>query len=139
MEYREIAATELHLLKPLHTAYKREIGEDAPSEADFERLVAALEAGSIHFYGCMDQGMPVGCCSVSTTFSTFCYAAAGVFEDFYILPEYRHRGIARKLVALAARESGVRSLTVGCADCDVDLYKALGFAEKLGNLMAFEM
>ena len=69
-------------------------------------------------------------------FSTFDYSASGVFEDFFILPEYRHRGIARKLVEYAYRESGVSSMTVGCADCDLEMYKALGFTIPLGNLLA---
>ena len=71
-------------------------------------------------------------------FSTFNYQRSGVFEDFYILPEYRHRGIARALVQYAYRESGVASLTVGCADCDVGMYQALGFSVPLGHLLAFE-
>ena len=62
----------------------------------------------------------------------------GVFEDFYIVPEYRHKGIARQLVRFAYQESGVGSLTVGCADCDVKMYLSLGFTIPLGNLLAFE-
>ena len=79
----------------------------------------------------------IGCCSVTVGFSTFDYAASGVFEDFYIRPEYRHQGIARKLVQYAYQESGVNSLTVGCADCDVAMYRSLGFGISLGNLLAF--
>ena len=63
---------------------------------------------------------------------------SGVFEDFYILPGYRHKGIARQLVLFARRESGVSSLTVCCADCDVPMYEALGFSVPLGNLLAFD-
>lgn len=58
-------------------------------------------------------------------------------EDFYIRPEFRHKGIARKLVAFAWEQSGVGSLTVGCADCDVEMYKAIGFEIPLGNMLAF--
>lgn len=47
-------------------------------------------------------------------------------------------GIARELVQFAYSESGVRSLTVGCADCDIELYKSLGFSIVLGNMLAFE-
>ena len=61
-----------------------------------------------------------------------------MFEDFYIRVDYRHRGIARQLVQFAYQESGVSSLTVGCADCDVPMYQALGFSIPLGNLLAFE-
>ena len=60
-----------------------------------------------------------------------------MFEDFFIQPEYRHRGIARKLVAYAYEQSGVESLTVGCADCDMKMYEAIGFGIPLGNMLAF--
>ena len=60
------------------------------------------------------------------------------FEDFYIVPEYRHKGVARQLVAFAYRESGIGSLTVGCADCDIKMYQSLGFTIPPGNLLAFE-
>ena len=97
-------------LKMLQLGYKQEIGED--------RLIA--------------------CCSITPTYSTFNYQIGGVFEDFYIVPEYRHRGIARQLVGFAYRESGVGSLTVGCADCDVKMYRSLGFTIPLGNLFTFD-
>ena len=137
MTFIEFRAGDVERLKTLHTAYKLEIGEDVPSDADFEALAAAIGAGRIRFFGCEDESMPVGCCSVTTGFSTFNYGQSGVFEDFYILPEYRHRGIARGLVAYAAGQSGVQSLTVGCADCDLEMYKALGFSIRLGNLLAY--
>lgn len=125
-------------LKLLQICYKEEIGESRPSAEDFESLLSAINDGQIFFYGCIIYGRLVACCSVTRTFSTFNYKRGGVFEDFYILPEYRHKGIARKLVQFAYRESGVSSLTVGCADCDAEMYKSLGFAVPLGNMYAFE-
>ncbi len=50
---------------------------------------------------------------------------------------FRHKGIAHKLVQFAYKESKVSSLLVGCADCDVDMYKALGFNIKIGNMLAY--
>lgn len=137
MDYRRIDAAQMSALWPLHAAYKAAIGEDAPSDADRERLARAMEEGRIAFFGALDGETLVGCCSVTTGFSTFNYQASGVLEDFFILPEYRHRGIARALVRFALRESGVGSLTVGCADCDRDMYRALGFGIPLGNLLAW--
>ncbi|MDD7383770.1 MAG: GNAT family N-acetyltransferase [Peptoniphilaceae bacterium] len=78
------------------------------------------------------------CCSVTVGFSTFDYMPSGVFEDFFISSEYRHKGIARELVKYAYLESGLSSLTVVCADCDVKMYQSLGFTISLGNLLAFE-
>ena len=60
------------------------------------------------------------------------------FEDFYIVPENRRKGIAREIVRFAYENSGVESLTVACADCDLDMYGALGFTIRLGNLLALE-
>lgn len=138
MEYRRITETETGALWEIHRAYKAEIGEEAPGESDRERLEAAIREDRIRFYGAWDGDVLAGCCSVTVGFSTFSYAASGVFEDFYIRPDCRHKGIARELVRLARTESGIQSLTVGCADCDVEMYRALGFTVRLGNLLAFD-
>ncbi len=137
-EYGRIGPDSMDELWNLHRAYKEAIGEDPPGEADRESLFLAMEQGRILFYGAREEGRLVGCCSVTAGFSTFNYRPSGVFEDFYIIPERRHRGIARELVRYAFRESGVASLTVGCADCDAEMYRALGFSVPLGNLLAFE-
>ena len=138
MEYGRISDSRIEELWELQKAYKAEIGEDAPGDADRERLAEAIRDGRIRFYGAWDGTVLAGCCSVTVGFSTFNYAPSGVFEDFYIRPQYRHRGIARELVRLARADSGVGSLTVGCADCDVEMYKALGFSVAIGNLLAID-
>ena len=138
MEVQRLNLSCWDALLPLHLAYKKAIGEDAPTTDDLAALKRAIEAEQIVFFGGFADGMLVGCCSVSITFSTFCYGACGVFEDFYILPEYRHHGIARALVRCAYENSGVASMTVGCADCDRELYAALGFSIPIGNLLAYQ-
>ncbi len=138
MEYSRIAVSQTDTLWELHKAYKAEIEEDMPTEQDLNRLKEAIEDNRILFYGAWDGMILTGCCSITIGFSTFNYAASGVFEDFYICPEYRHKGIARELVKYARQDSGVESLTVGCADCDVEMYQSLGFSIHLGNLLAFE-
>lgn len=138
MEYRRMTAADMARLWELQTAYKAEIGEDQPTEEDKNRLQEAIEQEKILFYGAFDGAEPAGCCSVTVGFSTFLYAPSGVFEDFYIRPAYRHKGVARALVQFARANSGVSSLTVGCADCDVEMYKALGFSVPLGNLLAYD-
>ena len=136
--YSRITVSQIDVLWELQKAYKAEIEEDMPSDQDLDRLKKAMEEKRILFYGAREEGRLVGCCSVTVGFSTFNYRPSGVFEDFYIIPERRHRGIARELVRYAFRESGVASLTVGCADCDAEMYRALGFSVPLGNLLAFE-
>ena len=138
MDFIIVTEDQFEELRALQIAYKRSIGEDAPGPEELDRLAAALREGSIRFYACREGGRLVGCCSVSTVFSTFDYRLSGVFEDFYILPEHRHRGIAKQLVRFAYEHSGVGSMTVGCADCDVEMYKALGFTVPLGNMLSFE-
>ena len=138
MEFIRLSGKYLEALKFLQTEYKYEIGEDAPNEEDFGSLFRAIEDEKILFYGCVEQGELIACCSVCPTYSTFDYQKGGVFEDFYIVPAYRHKGIAGRLVRFAYQESGVSSLTVGCADCDLEMYKALGFNIPLGNMLAFE-
>ena len=138
MEYIRVTRDNMAELKMLQLGYKQEIGEDRPTDENFDSLGQAVSKGQIIFYGCIDEGRLIACCSITPTYSTFNYQTGGVFEDFYIVPEYRHRGLARRLVEFAYRESGVGSLTVGCADCDTAMYQSLGFTIPLGNLFAFE-
>ena len=137
MKFTRIETNYFNKLAKLHTAYKSEIGEVCPTQQELFSLKRAIESGIIQFYGCICDDRLAGICSVCPTYSTFNYERSGVFEDFYILPAYRHRGIARKLAAFAYQQSKVSSLTVGCADCDIGLYKAIGFSIPLGNLMAY--
>jgi GNAT superfamily N-acetyltransferase len=138
MRYQRMTDSQMDALWELHKKYKVEIGEDEPDLAGKDRLAEAIKAHRIFFFGAFDDEALVGCCSVTVGFSTFNYLPSGVFEDFYICPEYRHKGIAHQLVQFARLESGVSSLTVGCADCDVQMYKALGFSIPLGTLLAFD-
>ncbi|MBR2716718.1 MAG: GNAT family N-acetyltransferase [Oscillospiraceae bacterium] len=137
MDCLRLTVSHMDRLWELQKAYKAEIGEDAPTDADRDRLTEAVETERILFYGAREGAELIGCCSVTVGFSTYLYAPSGVFEDFYICPQHRHRGIARKLVSFARADSGVSTLTVGCADCDVPMYRALGFSVPLGNLLAF--
>ena len=135
---RRLTEQDMPALMELHLRYKQAIGEDAPDAASLKKLQMAVAEERILFFGCESQGELLGICSVTRGFSTFCYDACGTFEDFYILPEARHRGIARRLVAHARQASGVQSLTVGCAPCDRAMYEALGFRVKLGEMLAWE-
>lgn len=78
-------------------------------------------------------------CSVAKCFSTFACADTGVFDDFYIEPVFRRKGIARMLARAAqkwSRENGLASLMVTCAPCDEAMYQALGFDIRLGTTFA---
>ncbi len=138
MEYQKINTSQLDALWELQKLYKVEIGEDEPEIENKVLLAKAIDENAIFFFGAWEGNTLIGCCSITIGFSTFNYMQSGVFEDFYIRPEYRHKGVARQLVQFAYRESRVGSLTVGCADCDVQMYQSLGFSISLGNLLAFE-
>ncbi len=137
MLVRRLSVEDLPQLTKLHVLYKQEIGEDAPSQVELQRLRDAMAAEKILFFGCERAGKLLGICSVTKTFSTFCYGDCGVFEDFYILPEARHQGLARALAAFAWEASGVSAMTVGCADCDRSMYEAIGFRLRLGQMLAW--
>ncbi len=137
MNFVKVKTEDFEELMILHKAYKIEIGECLPTNAELESLKKSIANEQIHFYGCVCDNALVACCSICYTYSTFNYGKSGVFEDFYIQPEYRHKGIARKLVSFAYEQSGVGSLTVGCADCDIQMYRSIGFKITLGNMLAF--
>ena len=138
MEYQKIEGSQIDALWELQKQYKAAIGEDEPDSGAKERLAEAISGGKILFYGAWEGASLIGCCSVTVGFSTFDYKPSGILEDFFICPAFRHQGIARRLVRFAYQESGISSLTVGCANCDVSMYQALGFSIPLGNLLAFE-
>ena len=137
MEYTKIDVSRMDDLWELQKRYKAEIGEEEPDARCRERLAEAMRQGCIGFYGAWAGDTLIGCCSITVGFSTFDYRPSGVLEDFFIRPEFRHRGIAGQLVRFAHRESGVSALTVGCADCDAAMYRALGFSIPLGSLLAW--
>lgn len=127
-------------LKKLENGFLREIGEQVLSEEKQERLAQAIRDGRITFFVAKRGYRAVGMCSVAKCFSTFACSDVGVFEDFYIEPVFRKKGIARTLAQAAqnrCRENGVASLTVCCAPCDEEMYRALGFDTYLGTTFAY--
>lgn len=138
MDYKKIDASHIDLLWELQKQYKAEIGEDIPNDKSKKRLKDAISKGEILFFGAWEGDALVGCCSITVGFSTFDYMPSGIFEDFFICPDFRHKGIARQLVQFAYKSSPISSMTVACAQCDIQMYKSLGFSIQLGNLFAFE-
>ncbi|MBR6767137.1 MAG: GNAT family N-acetyltransferase [Clostridia bacterium] len=126
------------LLK-LENGFKKEIGEEILSEEKQKILQQAVKDGKITFFIARRGYRAVGMCSVAKCFSTFTCADTGIFEDFYIEPVFRKKGVARKLAEAAqawCRDNGIASLTVSCAACDEGMYQALGFDTDLGATFA---
>ena len=130
--------TDWQLLK-LENGFKRDIGEEALTEEKQKQLQKAIEDGKITFFIAKRGYRAVGMCSVAKCYSTFSCSFTGVYEDFYIEPAFRGKGIARKLARAAqmwCKENGISSLTVCCAPCDEKMYQKFGFDVTLGHTYA---
>lgn len=125
--------------KKLENGFLKEIGEAPATEDKQKRLSQAIRDGKITFFLAKRGYRAVGMCSVAKCFSTFSCSETGIFEDFYIEPVFRKRGIARKLAQVAqawCAANGIASLTVTCAPCDRSMYQSLGFNTHLGVTFA---
>ena len=126
-------------LRKLENGFLKEIGEEPLTEEKQKWLFQAIRDGKITFFAAKRGYRAVGICSVAKNFSTFACSDTGVFEDFYVEPVFRGKGIARKLAEAAqtwCREKGIASLTVTCAPCDEQMYQSLGFEMQLGTTFA---
>lgn len=126
------------LLK-LENGFKKDIGEESLTEEMQQQLQQAIRDGKITFFVAKRGYRAVGMCSVAKCYSTFSCSNTGVYEDFYIEPTFRGKGIARKLAQAAqtwCKENDISSLTVCCAPCDEKMYQAIGFDIGLGVTFA---
>ena len=73
MEYIRVTKDNMVELKILQLGYKQEIGEDSPTDENFDSLCEAVAKGQILFYGALDEGRLIACCSITPTYSTFNY------------------------------------------------------------------
>lgn len=134
-----LTAPEDWQLRKLENGFLLEIGEAALTKEKQASLSQAIRDGRITFFLARRGCRAVGMCSAATCFSTFSCSATAVFDDFYIEPVFRKKGVARQLARAAqdwCRENGIASLTVCCAPCDEAMYQALGFDTPLGRTYA---
>lgn len=127
-------------LKALENGFLAEIGEGPATEEKQELLGRAIRDGKITFFVAKCGCRAVGMCSVAKCFSTFACTDTGVFDDFYVEPAFRRKGIARMLAQAAqkwSRDNALASLTVTCSPCDEGMYQALGFDAALGKTFAY--
>lgn len=126
-------------LKKLEAEFLKEIGEEPATEEKQKQLARAIREGKIAFFVARRGCRAVGMCSVAKCFSTFACTDTGVFDDFYVEPAFRKKGVARKLAKAAqswCEINDLASLTVTCAPCDEGMYQALGFDVHLGRTFA---
>lgn len=123
----------------LENCYLSEIGEPILSDERKTALKDAIETGEITFFVAKRNSRLIGMCSVATAFSTFSCSKVATFEDFYIEPVFRKKGVARMLSTAAqewCKKNMISSLTVCCAPCDEKMYNSLGFDVPLGKTFA---
>ncbi len=129
-------------LSLLLNGFKQAVDEPALTHLEWSALRIGIEEDRITYYIAWQKGRAVGLFSLCRTFSSYKCAAGGIFEDFYILPEVRGTGVARALVQHAVgvvRSWGGRTLTVTCAECDMEMYRALGFSSAIGQTLSQEL
>lgn len=139
-EIRPLKDDEFDRLCALMDAYKRDIEEPAMNEDEKGRFREAVIEKKILFIVACEEEELVGMCSICETFSTFRCYKSGVFEDFYIIPQRRRTGLARRMVNTAfgiIRARGVKTLWVGSSPSDVRMYESLGFDVPLGVLRSW--
>lgn len=128
-------------LKKLENGFLIEVGEPALTEEKQERLSQAIRDQKITFLMAYRGSRAVGMCSVAACFSTFACADVGMFDDFFIEPVFRKKGIARKLIQAAqgwCKEHGLATLSVCCAQSDEGMYQKLGFSTRLGASFVYQ-
>lgn len=140
MIYQKLNSTDVPQLFHLMQQYKKSIGEPDLSPEQTAKLKSAIAQSKIQFYVVKHNDELIAMCSVSIVFSTYLCAKNGIFEDFFVSENYRHKGVARGLTSYVfedMRVNDVVSVWIGCADIDVEMYKSLGFRIPLGNLLTW--
>lgn len=140
MIFEKFNLEDFEKLKVLVRDYKSSIGETTPTDEELDKLKLAVKDNLIRFYVAKQDNDLAAMCSVCELYSTFNFSKSGIFEDFYVSPDFRKRGLARQLtnfVFSQCKLQGIKSLWVGCADADLEMYKSLGFEIPLGNLLTW--
>ena len=121
--------------------YKKVINEKSIDDKQADKIKNAILNGSIIIYTILEGDEIIGMCSISTIFSTYRCETIGVFDDFFIKPEYRKKGYARELVNFVLSDmkaKKINSIMLGCSDIDKEMYKSLGFNMEIGNLLSWD-
>ncbi len=125
-------------VRSLLAAFARAVGEPPPDAEAWRRIAAAAQRDEIRFYLAREGTLAIGVASMTLGFSTYHGAPFAHFDDLYVVPDRRGRGVARLLLQAlqrAALERGCASAMGGCSAGDVAMWEHLGF-RRIGTLMA---
>jgi len=133
--FRPASITDLEQLAPLFDAYRVFYGkpsDPAAARAFLQERFSHLQ--SLVFLAFVD-GEAVGFTQLYPSFSSVSLRRTYVLNDLFVLPEFRGRGVARGLLALAesqARQLGALRLTLSTAHTNTEaqrLYQAAGWQQ----------
>ncbi|MBR1496500.1 MAG: GNAT family N-acetyltransferase [Oscillospiraceae bacterium] len=143
IDYGRASAADSPKLIDLRLAYRREDGGDMPPEAEKtfrERLAAYFPAhvdrDLLVFAARGEDGEILSCCFLQVTEKppglAFPTGRVGTVLNVYTRPGFRHRGLARRLMALLldqARALKLDLVELKATEDGYPLYCALGFRE----------
>lgn len=141
MEIRKAKKEDCEEIINLINQFKKEIKEPMLNAEHAEKIIYAINNNLIVFYIVLESEI-VGMCSLSSCFSTYKAKLISILDDVYIVPDKRKKGYLRKLINFAkedSKEKDICSIMLGCSDSDVEMYKSLGFVNKLGNMLAMDV
>ena len=150
--FKRATADDAELLAQMRLEMRkeRETSACALSEAEFSRCNVEffrthLAAGDFISFLCFDGGAAAACSGLSLQVHPPTYETpsgkSGYITNMYTRPEWRHRGLARKLVDLlveAAREAGCTKLYLNASAMGRPLYESYGF-RPVENEMVFDI
>ncbi len=127
------------LLVPLIRALAEEEGATPPDpEALEELLTALLTTGFSDFVLAqteMDGGEIMGCIQINYRLSTWAAAPYAYIEDFYLVPQFRGRGVGTKLLDYACQRAEAK----GCQFIQLDVREANKAAARLYARYGFKV
>ena len=104
--------------------------EQAATRAAFEQRIKTFPS---HFILLEHEGTPIGFVNGAVLDARYIEDERGAYQSVYgldVLPEYRGRGLAHKLMAQLidqAKKEGRRGVTLTCLDEKIGFYETMGF------------
>lgn len=135
LKIRIAREADLDALVYLAAAFRDQLGQSTPRDADFRQSVAVLlkDAGTEFLLACNAQGASLGYVQCRYRYSAWTSGLEAEIEDAFVVREARRRGVGLGLVEFAiarATERGCRSIGLNTNECNegaLALYQRLGF------------